>query len=119
MIALVYPWMECNIRQYLTSALSSLDRFATVCGAGNLPEMSLLSRTPLQLRDIAGALTYLHSKDIIHGDMRGVSSSLYPHSARWNMFSSHCRQTSSLIRKVASRSPTSGSRDTPTPAPHA
>ena len=31
-----------------------------------------MNRLPTQLRDVASGLHYLHERDIIHGDLKGV-----------------------------------------------
>ena len=75
---IVYDWMENNrITEYVRQN-PKVDRVSLVSEFISTPITSFERRTP-QLWDIADGLHYLHSCNIIHGNLKGVSR-FVPHS---------------------------------------
>jgi hypothetical protein len=49
----------------------------------------------MQLADVAAGLEYMHSLEMVHGDLKGVQ---FSHSLDAQMFTVQTRQTFSLIK---------------------
>lgn len=74
MIALITPWREYgNVQQYLSKFASpDIDLDALVRLPPSQMYRPCLSAQVIQIYEAAQGLEYLHSVDIIHGDLRGV-----------------------------------------------
>jgi serine/threonine protein kinase len=73
-ICFVSPWMENGHAREFIEKTPTTNRITLVrahCILSGLSRFSLL----FKLREIAEGLTYLHGQGIIHGDIRGVSTS--------------------------------------------
>jgi serine/threonine protein kinase len=66
---MVSPWMEHGtVMHYLkTHGYANVDKLVSFCACSRRA-----IHTEIQLYEIAQGLEYLHSRNIIHGDLRGV-----------------------------------------------
>jgi serine/threonine protein kinase len=72
---IVCEWMEnSRITEYVREN-PNVDRINLVSGFSSTVTTSF-ERQILQLWDVADGLHYLHSRDVIHGDLKGVSHSI-------------------------------------------
>jgi serine/threonine protein kinase len=71
---MVSPWMaQGNIVEYLKRSPNS-NRFQLVSEGRTLVCIMLNIGFCEQVSEIASGLSYLHSMEVIHGDLRGVSN---------------------------------------------
>jgi serine/threonine protein kinase len=71
-VALVRQWEPCGI-------FGQASPEAKLCSSGKLYNQSLAFKWNdyiVQCLDVAEGLEYLHSQDLIHGDMKGVSRTI-------------------------------------------
>ena len=74
---MVSGWMpNGNVRQYVRDCPQA-DRLQLVCLSVSL-WLSTFILTLRQLLDICHGLQFLHSHDVIHGDLKGVSLQRFP-----------------------------------------
>ena len=68
------PWMDNGtIVQFLVNCTSDVDRTLLVSKMVTNNAAALSQYHLLQCLDVAHGLEYLHSENVVHGDLKGVS----------------------------------------------
>ena len=74
-LSMVSEWMpNGNVREYVGEN-PGISRLQLVCEIGDWVEFEL---TRVQLLDISRGLSFLHTLEIVHGDLKGVCLGLFP-----------------------------------------
>ena len=107
-LSMVSEWMpNGNVRDYVRNN-PERSRLQLVCSLETASGFGLMR---VQLLDISCGLSFLHSLEIVHGDLKGVCPSFFLRNASVddNLTTSHHRTIFSLISRVVRDSMTSGS----------